>query len=251
MAPPVLGLKIGGGITFEGGIGVGPAAKVPLPPVLVLNLDAANYSAMPADGSTIAGTGAYPITTLNPGGSMSWDVADGGIFRKTTPADTDFLAFGPDFSSTSQPYTVMMVYRQQPATGGRLLNANSASPDWLAGLWDNSGLLQNVFYNGSFVGSPTPADGAWQFIWATYNGDAGSPVSQSYIANSTVPTTTYGTETSNGGFDGLRLFGRYLNSTTSSEVVTADTGLVKLWDGVLTLSQIQTQWAAYKTRFGY
>ena len=236
------------------GINLGPGISITIPvpePVLLLNLDAANYSAVPVDGTTIAGAGSYTITTLNPGGSMTWSATNGGIFRKTTDADTDFLAFGPDYSATSQAYTVMMVYRSQPSSAGRLLNANSASPDWLLGLWYNGTYLQDVFYNNNFVGAPALTDGAWQFIWATYNGDTGSPTSQSYVANSTTPTTIYGTETTNGGFDGLRLFGRYLNATTSSEVPTADVGLVKLWDGVLTLSQIQSQWSAYKTRFGY
>ena len=145
----------------------------------------------------------------------------------------------------------MMVYRSQPGALGRLLNANSGAPDWLAGLWGNGGGVQDVFFNGDFVGGTTPADNNWQFIWATYNGDAGSPVSQSYVANSTMPTTTFGTNTTNGEFQGLRLFGRYANATTSVEVPTADVGLVKLWDGVLTLAQIQAQWAAYATRFGY
>lgn len=244
-------LQIGGGITFEGGISAGPAVRIPLPPVLVLNLDAANYSAMPVDGTTIAGAGAYTITSLNPGGSMSWDPADGGIFRKTAPTGSDFLTFGPDFSTTTQPYTVMMVYRSQPSSAGRLLNANSLAPDWLLGLWDSPSYVQNVFYNGNFVGSTIPANDNWQFIWATYNGNPGSPVSQSYVANSTVPTTTYGTDTTSGGFQGLRLFGRYDSPTSSSENPTSDVGLVKLWDGVLTLPQIQAQWAVYKTRFGY
>jgi len=241
--------QIQAGWTVGPGWSIGSSAPNP---VLVLNLDAANYTAMPVDGTTIAGSGGYTITTLNPQGTMSWDPADGGIFRKTAPADTDFLAFGPDYSATSDPYTVMMVYRSQPAFPGRLLNANSASPDWLAGLWFNgSSYVQNTFYNNAFVGTPTPADNNWQFIWATYNGEPGAPFSQSYIANSTVPTSTYDTNASNGGFDGLRLFGRYVNSTTSSEVPTADVGLVKVWDGVLSLSAIQTQWATYKTRFGY
>jgi len=243
-----MAITFGGGIELGGGISGGPDVRIPIPPVLVLNLDAANYSAMPVDGSIIAGTGAYTITTLNPGGSMSWDPADGGIFRKYYAADTDFLTFGPNYSATSDPYTVMMVYRSQPSSDGRLLNANSSSPDWLTGLYSQ---YQNAFFNGNFVGSYTPQDNAWQFIWATYNGEAGSPVSQSYVANSTVPTTPYGTDTTNGGFDGLRLFGRYLNATTCSEVPIADVGLVKVWDGVLTLQQIQAQWAAYRTRFGY
>jgi hypothetical protein len=179
---------------------------------------------------------------------MLWDPDNGGFFWKYAAADTDFLTFGPDFSTTAQPYTVMMIYRSQPGSDGRLLNANSSSPDWLAGLYSQN---QNAFFNGNFVGSTIPQDNEWQFIWATYNGEPGSPVSQSYVANSTVPTATYGTDTTNGGFDGLRLFGRYLNATTSSEVPIADVGLVKVWDGVLTLAQIQGQWTAYKTRFGY
>jgi hypothetical protein len=245
-------LSIGGGISVGGGISYGPDVRIPIPPVLVLDLDAADYTSLPVDGSTIAGTGGYTITSLNPGGSMTWSARYGGMFAKTASTDTDFLAFGPDFSTTTQPYTVMMVYRSQPAAPGRLLNANSASPDWLAGLWFNgSSYVQDVFYNGNFVAVPTTADGAWQFIWATYDGNAGSPTSQCFVANSTVPTAAYGTDATNGGFNGLRLFGRYLNSTTSSEVPTADTGLVKLWDGVLTLAQIQAQWSAYRTRFGY
>jgi hypothetical protein len=243
-----MAITFGGGIELGGGISGGPDVRIPLPPVLVLNLDAANYSAIPVDGTTIAGTGAYTITTLNPGGSMSWSATNSGIFRKTVATDTDFLTFGPNYSATSDPYTVMMVYRSQPSSDGRLLNANSSSPDWLEGLYSQ---YQNVFFNGSFVGSNTPQDNTWQFIWATYNGEAGSPTSQSYVANSTVPTTTYATSSTNGGFDGLRLFGRYLNSTTSSEVPIADVGLVKVWDGVLSLSAIQAQYDAYKTRFGY
>lgn len=243
------GIAIGGGITVGGGIYVG---WTPPAPALVLNLDAANYSAMPVNGTAIAGTDAYTITTLNPGGSMSWSSTNGGIFRKTAPTGTDFLAFGPDYSATSSPYTVMMVYRSQPSTAGRLLNANSAAPDWLLGLWGSPSFVQNIFFNGSFVGADnTAADNNWQFIWATYNGNAGSPVSQSYVANSTVPTATFGTDTTSGGFDGLRLFGRYDSPTGSSENPTSDVGLVKVWNYVLPLGTIQGEWNTYKTRFGY
>jgi len=241
-------------IVFENGINIGGGIDIGATPPsgLVLNLDASNYSAMPVDGTTIAGEGGYTITTYNSGGSMSWDPAEGGIFRKTVPTGTDFLTFGPDYSSTSQAYTVMMVYRSQPSTAGRLLNANSAAPDWLLGLWDSPSYVQNVFYNGStFVGATSAADDNWQFIWATYNGNSGSQFSQSYIANSTIPTTTAGTDTSGNGFQGLRLFGRYDSPTASSENPTSDVGLVKVWNKVLTLSQIQAQWTAYKTRFGY
>jgi hypothetical protein len=243
------GIAIGGGIDIGGGIYVG---WTPPPPALVLNLDAANYSAMPANGSTIAGEGAFAITTLNPGGSMSWDPADGGIFRKTVATDTDFLTFGPDYSATSQAYTVMMVYRSQPSSAGRLLNANSAAPDWLLGLWGNGGAIQDVFFNGNFVGPANiSADASWQFIWATYNGDPALPASFNWIANSTMPIGYFGTDTTSGGFDGLRLFGRYDSPTGSSEAPTSDVGVVKVWNYVLTLDAIQGQWNTYRARFGY
>jgi len=60
-----------------------------------------------------------------------------------------------------------------------------------------------------------------------------------------------GTGSDNGGFNGLRLFGRFVNSTTSSEQVDADVRFVKVWNGELTLAEIQAQYAAYAARFGY
>jgi hypothetical protein len=192
------------------------------------------------------------VTKYNPNSSMAWSTTTGGIFRKTTSNSADMLIFGPNYSSTSQAYTVMMVYRSVSGTAGRLLNANTASPDWLAGLWGSGSGVQHIFYNGNFIGSSSTAqDGNWQFLWVTYNGISASAVSQSYIANSSQPTSTFGTGSTNGGFNGLRLFGRYATDTTNTEVVTADVGLVKVWNGVLTLAQIQSQYAAYKTRFGY
>jgi hypothetical protein len=191
------------------------------------------------------------VTTRNTNSSMSWDTTTGGIFRKTNTNTADFLEFGPNYSATSQAYTVMMVYRSG-STAGRLLNANTASPDWLMGIWGSPANVQNIFFNGGFIGANnTAATGTWQFGWATYNGQPASAVSNSYVATSSQPTTTFGTGSTNGGFNQLRLFGRYATATTITEVGVYDTALVKVWNGVLTLAQIQTQYAAYKTRFGY
>ena len=218
-------------------------------PNLVLNLDAANYSAVPTNGSTIAGTGGFTITTSNTNSSMAWASTAGGIFRKTTANDTDMLRFGPNYSSSSQAYTVMMVYRSVSGTAGRLLNANTASPDWLMGTWGNAGGVQDIFYNGSFLGSSSTAQtGAWRFAWMTSNG---TTTTNAYAAGSTAPTGTHGTRAGVSGFNGLRLFGRFVSSVQNTEVVTADVGLVKVWDSALTLAQIQTQWSTYNTRFGY
>lgn len=221
-------------------------------PTLVMDLDAANYSDLPTNGSTVVGTGAYAITMQNTNSRMSWNAANSGVFRVTSAAtnSTDFLAAGPNYSSGTQAFTVGMAYKWNGVTAGRLLNANSASPDFLMGLWGSPSARMNIAFNGSgFIGSSSDAaDTAWHFIWFTWNG---SNVTNVYIATGTAPASAYGTGTTMGGFNGLRLFGRFASSTTISEATDADVGFVKVWNGALTLAQVQAEHAAYKTRFGY
>jgi hypothetical protein len=110
----------------------------------------------------------------------------------------------------------------------------------------------NIAFADGFTGSTSDtADTAWHFIWFSSTGTAGATKAKSYIATTTAPSSTYGTSSTNNGFNGLRLWGRFTNSTTSSEQVDADLGFVKVWDGELTLAQIQAEHATYKTRFGY
>lgn len=220
---------------------------VPPGPALVLDLDAANYSAVPTNGSTIAGTGAFAITVTNPTPRISWNSANGGVFRVTTASTNNFMTFGPNYGS-AQAFTVGMAYKWNGATPGRLLNANTASPDFLMGIWGSGAGVMNIAYGDAFVGvSNTAADTAWHFIWFTNTGSAGATKAKSYIATNTAPSGTNGTGATNNGFNGLRLFSRESNS----EQVDADIGFVKVWDGALTLAQIQAEHAAYKTRFGY
>lgn len=108
----------------------------------------------------------------------------------------------------------------------------------------------NIAYGDAFVGvTNTVADTAWHFIWFTNTGSAGASKAKSYIATNTAPSGTNGTGATNNGFNGLRLFGRFVNSTTSSEEVDADIGFVKIWNKELSLAEIQAEHAAYKTRF--
>jgi hypothetical protein len=219
---------------------------------LVLDLDAANYSAVPVNGTTIAGSGGYPITVLNPTPRISWNSANGGVFRVTTASTNNFLTFGPDFSSSTQAYTVGMAYKWNGATAGRLLNANTASPDFLMGIWGSPAERMDIAFAGTFIGvNTTVADTAWHFIWFTCTGTVSATRSKSYIATNTAPTGTNGTGSTNGGFNGLRLFGRYTSSVNITEQVDADVGFVKVWNKELSLAEIQAEHAAYKTRFGY
>jgi hypothetical protein len=229
-----------------------PTATAAISASLVFDLDAANYSAMPTSGSTIAGTGAYAITMTNAGSSMAWNSANGGVFRKSSSGTSDmFYVSGLNYSTATQPWTVFMAYKWDGGTGGRLLNANSSSPDFLMGLW-NSPSVMNIAFNGSFVGSSsTASDTNWHFIWMTNDGLNTTNSTKSYIATNVAPSTTNGTRTGSGGFNGLRLFGRFLTSTVSAEPVTGDVAFVKVYNGALTLAEIQALHATYKTRIGY
>ena len=249
----------GNQISFSnrGGSGrISMAAAPPTVPViatpLVYDLDAANYSAMPTNGSTIAGTGAFTITMTNANSSMAWNSANGGLFRKSTANTNDMFYGGPDYSSGTQAYTVFMAYRWDGGTAGRLLNANQSTPDFLMGLWGSPSSVMNIAFNGAFVGvNNTAADTAWHFIWFSDDGLNTTNSSKSYIATSVAPSTTNGTRNGSSGFRALRLFGRFSNPTTSSEPVTGDVAFVKVYSGALTLTDIQALHAQYKTRVGY
>jgi hypothetical protein len=234
------------------GMSVTPSSIPVIAASLVLDLDAANYSSLPTNGSTIAGTGAFAITMTNAGSSMAWNSANGGVFRKSSIGTSDMFYGGPNYSSGTQAYTVFMAYKWDNGTAGRLLNANSATPDFLMGLWGSGGAKMDIAFNGAFVGgNTTAADTAWHFIWLTDDGLNTTNSTKSYIATNTAPSTTNGTRTGSSGFNGLRLFGRFATSTTSSEPVTGDVGFVKTYNGVLTLTEIQSLHAYYKARFGY
>jgi len=240
-----MGITIGPGITMEAGITLGGGF---VPSVeLVYNLDAANYTALPVNGSVVAGTGAYTVTVTNTTSRLSWSATNGGIFSFTGAGGTttDAIIGGPNWV-TGQSYSVFMAYQRTAGVDGRLLNTNNeTSKDWLMGLYNGN---PNTFYpNGSVNLPATGADLVWHFGWATLNISTG--VGQLWIATNTQPTTfTYtATNAAFGGFNQLRLFSR----SSGSEPQTANIGLVQAYSGVFTTADIQGLYAQYKSRFGY
>ena len=214
-------------------------------PDLVYDLDAANYSAVPVNGSTVAGTGAFTITVANAGSSISWQATNEGLFRKSTSLGTDVMYGGPNYV-TGQSYSVFMAYRRIATSSGRLLNTQSeASKDWLMGLYNGN---PDTFYPNYAVNLPgSGADLAWHFGWATWN--TTTSLGQLYTATSSQPTgVAYAvTNGGGGGFNQLRMFSR----AAGTEIQTADIGFVKAYNGVLTLANVQSLYATYAARFGY
>jgi hypothetical protein len=216
-------------------------------PVLVYDLDAADYSDLPVNGSTVAGAGGFPITVSNSTSRLSWGSSDGGVFTFTgaSGSTTDTMYGGPNWV-TGQSYSVFMAYQRTATASGRLLNTqNEASKDWLMGLYNGN---PNTFYPNITVNLPgSGADLVWHFGWGTW--DTSTSLGQLYTATNTQPTGTSFTATNagGGGFNQLRLFSR----ASGSEVQTGNIGFIKVYNGVLDLTTIQAQYATYASRFGY
>jgi hypothetical protein len=215
--------------------------------VLVYDLDAANYSALPVNGSVVAGTGAYTVTVANSTGRLSWGSGNSGIFTLSGAgaSTTDVIYGGPNWV-TGQSYSVFMAYQRISTVSGRLLNTQSeASKDWLMGLYNGN---PNTFFPNFSVNLPgSGADLVWRFGWATWN--TTTSTGQIWGATSTQPTTYLftGTNAGGGGFNQLRLFSR----SSGSEVQTGNIGFVKVYNGVLTTAEIQSLYTTYAARFGY
>ena len=213
-------------------------------PTLVYDLDAANYSAVPVNGTSDA-TGTYTLSVTNAGGSITWQSSNGGVFRKSNAVGTDVIYGGPNYV-TGQSYTVFMAYKRIATADGRLLNTQSeASKDWLMGLYNGN---PDAFFPNYAVNLPSSgADLVWHFGWATWN--TSTSLGQLYTATSSQPTgTAYAvTNAGGGGFNNLRMFSR----SSGSEAQTGDIGFVKVYNGVLTLSDVQSLYGTYKARFGY
>lgn len=167
------------------------------------------------------------------------------MFSKSTSVGTDYIYGGPNYV-TGQSYTVFMVYRLSATSAGRLLNTqNETTKDWMMGAYNGKA---NAFYPNFTVNlNGGPADTTWHLDWATWDNTTSTGKLYSSTPTGTAPSTYLYTATSagGGGFNQLRLFSR----SAGSEVQTANIGFIKVYDGVLSLSTIQSLFATYNTRF--
>ena len=212
---------------------------------LVYDLDAAYYSVVPLNGSLANGTGSYTLTVANAGSSISWNSANGGTFAKSNSTGTDYIYGGPSYV-TAQSYTVFMAYKLSATSAGRLLNTqNEGVKDWLMGAYNGN---PSTFYPNFSVNLPSSgADTVWHLDFATWN--TSTNVGNLYASTSTAPSAVSFTATNagGGGFNQLRLFSR----SAGTEVQSGNIAFVKVYNGVLTLADIQSLHATHKARFGY
>jgi len=253
------GTTIGPGVTV-----VQSFSYITTSAALVYNLDFSKFTSLPTNGVSKDATGNYTLSVGNTGtNAMTWVNTNSGVLRFSTAtqialvANMPYIYGGPNYTTAAQSYTVFMVYKPNTAGAiGRLLNTqNEATNDWLMGTYASGSNYQNVYYPNSTVNLNSDiADNNWHFVWGTWNATTGNLYE--YIATNTAPAAVYksslgqttgGANNSARGFNQLRLFSR----AASTEQQGADVGLIQVYNGELSLADVQTLWNQYKTRFGY
>jgi hypothetical protein len=189
-------------------------------------------------------------STSMTGARINWFGTQGGIFSNYFSGDgiNAFITGGPNIAAATA-YTVMMAYKLNvglTADYGRLLNSDTASPDFIMGGYSNYPKV--YFSNGVSINLTGAArDTVWHIDFVTFNGiSLGNVFSSTSVQPTATPTYT-ATNASISGFNQLQLYSK----SDGNECAAGDIGMVKVWTGVLSTAQMQTEYNAYKARFGY
>jgi len=194
-------------------------------------------------------TGVYPLSYSNASGRISWVSTQGGLFRSNFSGDAinAYITGGPDWQ-TSRSYTVFMGYKLN-GTGnyGRLLNSNTASPDWFMGGYSSK---PKAFYSQG--GSPNyngaTIDTTWHLDWGRYNKTTNVGSIFSVTTSQPTATPTYTLSTANMlPFNQLKLFSK----SDGNECAAGDIAFIRVWDGAMTTAQMQAEWTAFHARVGF
>ena len=213
----------------------------------VFDLDAANFTAMPVNGTIVNG---FPLTVVNSGGTIVRSNNNGGTFVQTYNYPYDYISGGPNYE-TGKSYTVFLAYKLILGTSdsfGRLLttaNWPGTNGNWIMGSYNSR---PKTFYpNISVSLSLYDLDDIWHLDFATWN--TSTYTGTLYATTNTAPVnyTHQLVSTNGGGFNGLRLFS-FPNDTYPHRGHIA---FVKVYDGVLTLPEMQSLHTTHKARFGY
>jgi hypothetical protein len=203
---------------------------------------AAAYDSMSPFSTVNDSTGTYPVVTNN-AGSVTYSSVGNGSWGKTSNLGTDWIRGGPNYT-TGQSYTVFMAYKLSPTSSGRILNtSDESSKDWYMGSYSGS---HSAFYPNFVVNQPSSStDTNWHLDWATWDNSTGTGTL--YTSTTTAPTSSSFTaiSASGGGFNQFRLF----NRPGALDTQTGNIGFVKVYDGVLSLPEMQDLHTQYVSRF--
>ena len=193
-------------------------------------------------------TGTYTLSSSNTSGRISWSTDQGGVFRNTFSGDgiNAYITGGPDWSAATRSYTVFIAYKLTGTSNyGRLINSNTFSPDFLIGGYSSKS--KAFFSDGGQVNLSGPVDTVWHLDWGRYNKK--TTTGELFSVTTAQPTASpaYTATVSMNAFNQLKLFSK----ADGNECAAGDIGVIRVWDGAMTIAQMQAEWSAFHTRFGY
>jgi hypothetical protein len=193
-------------------------------------------------------TGTYTLSSSNTSGRISWSTDQGGVFRNTFSGDgiNAYITGGPDWSAATRSYTVFIAYKLTGTSNyGRLVNSNTFSPDFLIGGYSSKS--KALYSDGGQVNLAGPVDTVWHLDWGRYNKKTTTGSLFSVTTAQPTSTPAYTATVSMNAFNQLKLFSK----ADGNECAAGDIGVIRVWDGAMTTAQMQAEWAAFHTRFGY
>jgi hypothetical protein len=200
---------------------------------LSLHLDAKEYSGSGTTWYDLSGNG-HNATLV---GSISYSSSNDGVL--VIPGTTNSYINITSLNLSTSNYTVMGASRYV-TIGGRVFSGNSNN--WLMGHWSSSTVK---YYANGWVtdsGSSEESDTNWRIYAATgnYSGD-----SWAFYVNGQLETGP----NSNGanGPNGFSI-GRY--AASNNEYSNSHVGFLLCYDRVLTASEIEQNYNAFKDRYG-
>ena len=233
--------NIGGGWTVGNGWGLQSYSSV-VTDNLVMNLDAATLSANPTTWTDSVSNLSF---TLN--GSPVYSSANGGILQFSPASGQYAVSPNQSFGAlTTFTVEVWHYYTGTNSSGNPCIVTETFTGGSINfSLGSDTGGLQSGFYNGGWRTTSStynlPATNAWYQIVGTYDGTNNIL----YVNNSAISTIAYSGSIGTSGL-GIRLMRRWDNP----EYWGGSLGIVRIYRGALTPTQVATNYNANKTRFG-
>ena len=230
---------------------VGPGWSIgyePVPPVLMLSLDAGNPASYPGSGTTWTDTvGSVPFTLYNGvaynsanGGYLNFDAGAGQYAQAPSIAGLANWSVEVWHYYTGNNTGLSPCILTEVFTGGGInytLGAINNDSTGLCAGWYNGG--QWIYTGASYFLTPN----TWNQIVGTYDGT----FPKLYVNNVLVATGITSGGSAFGSGQGIRLMERWDNP----DCWDGRLGIVKIWDGALSQAGVTTEWNANRTRFGY
>lgn len=230
-----------------------PSPSPGLSATTVLDLDASSYSGS-GNWLDLSGNGNNGIANGTPtfvsGFGDYFDFTGGAT---TSPGTNDSFRIADSatldsMSSMSVEMWLRIDTVQGVGSPNILYDKRTATSNGYLGFFTNTAYTfrAGTASPSQFTYSATPTVGSWQHIIVTIGGSG----SKMYINNSEVANGVYTGSFTNTNTGGILTIGDIGIGATGVNSYDGEMGLFRIYDGVLSASDVTTRWNATKSRFG-